>query len=102
MTHTLYTDAISTRYKELADNVREKIISLNEFTNINEYVSKIVEKYSNLALIYDKIANNRLSDIDYIDALDNVKTAMNEVNISQNSYIRDLYAELNENLSIEP
>lgn len=102
MTHTLYTDAVSTHYKELADNVREKIIALNEFTNINEYVSKIAEKYYNLVVLYDKIANNRLSDIDYIDALDNVKAAINEVNIAQNSYIRDLYVELNGNLSLEP
>ena len=102
MSYTLYTDVISTRYKELADNVREKIIALNEFTNINEYVSKIAEKYYNLVVIYDKIANNRLSDIDYNDALDNVKAALNEVNIAQNSYIRDLYVELNGNLSLEP
>ena len=102
MSYTLYTDTVSTRYKELADNVREKIIALNEFTNINEYVSKIAEKYYNLVVLYDKIANNRLSDIDYNDALDNVKTAMNEVNIAQNSYIRDLYVELNGNLSLEP
>ena len=102
MTYTLYTDAISNKYKERASDVREKIIALNEFININEYVSKIVEKYYNLALIYDKIANSRLSDIDYVDALDNVKTAMNEVNIAQNSYIRDLYAELNENVYLEP
>ena len=42
MSYTLYTDVISTRYKELADNVREKIIALNEFTNINEYLCVVI------------------------------------------------------------
>ena len=102
MSYTLYTDVISTRYKELADNVREKIIALNEFTNINEYVSKIAEKYYNLVVLYDNIANNRLSDTDYVSALLCVEAAMLEVNNTQSSYIRDLHAEMTESLAYEP
>ena len=102
MSYTLYTDAISNHYKERANNVREKIISLNEYTNINTDVSKLVEKYHILAREYDNIANNRLSDIDYLSALRGVDVAMKDVNTTQNSYIRDLNANLNENLSVEP
>jgi hypothetical protein len=102
MSYTLYTDAISNYYKGRANNVREKIISLNEYTNINTDVSKLVEKYHILAREYDNIANNRLSDIDYLSALRGVDVAMKDVNTTQNSYIRDLNAKLNENLSVEP
>ena len=47
MTYTLYTDAISNHYKGRANNVREKIIALNEYTNSNNDndISKLVEKY---------------------------------------------------------
>jgi hypothetical protein len=102
MSYTLYTDAISNHYKERANNVREKIISLNEYTVNNTDVLKLVEKYNILATEYDNIANNRLSDIDYLSALRGVDVAMKDVNTTQNSYIRDLNAKLNENLSVEP
>ena len=102
MSYTLYTEAISNHYKGRATNVREKIIALNEYTNINTDVSKLVEKYHILAREYDNIANNRLSDIDYLSALRGVDVAMKDVNTTQNSYIRDLNAKLNENLSVEP
>ena len=102
MSYTLYTDAISNHYKGRANNVREKIISLNEYTNNNNDVSKLVEKYNILAREYDKIANNRLSDIDYVSALRGVDVAMKDVDTTQKSYIRDLNAKLNENLSVEP
>jgi hypothetical protein len=102
MTYTLYTDAISNHYKGRATNVREKIISLNEYTNINTDVSKLVEKYNILAIEYDNIANNRLSDTDYVSALRGIDVAMKDVDTTQNSYIRDLNAKLNENLSVEP
>jgi hypothetical protein len=104
MSYTLYTDAISNHYKGRANNVREKIIALNEYTNSNNDndISKLVEKYHILATEYDNIANNRLSDIDYLSALRGVDVAMKDVNTTQNSYIRDLNANLNENLSVEP
>jgi len=102
MTYTLYTDAISNHYKGRATNVREKIISLNEYTNINTDVSKLVEKYNILAREYVNIANNQLSDIDYLSALARVDVAMKDVDTTQKSYIRDLNAKLNENLSVEP
>jgi hypothetical protein len=102
MTYTLYTEAISNHYKGRATNVREKIISLNEYIINNKDVSKLVEKYNILAREYDNIANNRLSDIDYVSALRGVDVAMKDILTTQNSYIRDLNAELNENLSVEP
>jgi hypothetical protein len=104
MSYTLYTDAISNHYKGRATDVREKIISLNEYTNNNNDndISKLVEKYHILATEYDNIANNQLSDIDYVSALARVDVAMKDVNTTQNSYIRDLNAKLNENLSVEP
>ena len=102
MTYTLYTETISNYYKGRATNVREKIIALNEYTNINIDVSKLVEKYHILGTEYDNIANNRLSDTDYISALARVDVAMKDILTTQNSYIRDLNAELNENLSVEP
>lgn len=102
MSYTLYTDAISNRYKELANNARDKMSILNSFTIIHENISNILDKYHILATECDIIANNRLSDIDYVSALVRVETAMNEVNNTQNSYIRDLYAELTESLAQEP
>jgi hypothetical protein len=104
MSYTLYTDAISNYYKGRANNVREKIIALNEYRNNNNDndISKLVEKYNILAREYDNIANNRLSDTDYVSALRGVDVAMKDVNTTQNSYVRDLNAMLNENLSVEP
>jgi len=104
MSYTLYTDAISNHYKGRATDVREKIIALNEYRNINNdnNISKLVEKYHILAREYDNIANNRLSDTDYVSALRGVDVAMKDVNTTQKSYIRDLNANLNENLSVEP
>ena len=102
MTYTLYTDAIPNHYRELAANAREKMSILTSFTINYESNSNLAEKYYNLAVIYDNIANNRLSDTDYVSALLRVEAAMLEVNNTQSSYIRDLYAELNENLSVEP
>ena len=104
MTYTLYTDAISNYYKGRATNVREKIISLNEYIidNNDNDISKLVEKYNILAIEYDNIANNRLSDTDYVSALRGIDVAMKDVDTTQNSYIRDLNAKLNENLSVEP
>ena len=102
MTYTLYTDAISNHYKGRATDVREKIIALNEYTNINTDVSKLVEKYHILGTEYDNIANNRLSDTDYVSALARVDVAMKDILTTQNSYVRDLNAKLNENLSVEP
>jgi hypothetical protein len=104
MTYTLYTETISNHYKGRANNVREKIIALNEYRNNNNDndISKLVEKYNILAREYDNIANNRLSDTDYVSALRGVDIAMKDVNTTQNSYIRDLNAELNENVSVEP
>ena len=104
MSYTLYTEAISNHYKERANDVREKIISLNEYRNNNNDndISKLVEKYHILMTEYDNIANNRLSDTDYVSALRGVDVAMKDVNTTQNSYIRDLNTMLNENLSAEP
>ena len=102
MTYTLYTDATSNKYKGRATDVREKMSILTSFTINYESNSNLAEKYYNLAVIYDNIANNRLSDTDYVSALLRVEAAMLEVNNTQSSYIRDLYAELNENLSVEP
>jgi hypothetical protein len=103
MSYTLYTDAISNHYKGRANDVREKIIALNEYRNNNDNdISKLVEKYHILAREYDNIANNRLSDIDYINALRGVDVAMKDVVTTQASYVRDLNAKLNENLSVEP
>jgi uncharacterized protein YjgD (DUF1641 family) len=101
MTYTLYTDAVSNKYKELAADVKEKIISLNEYINIKD-VSELVVKYSILATEYDNIANNRLSDTDYLNALRGVDVIMKNIITTQTSYVRDLYAELNENISFEP
>lgn len=101
MTYTLYTDAVSNKYKELAANVREKIISLNDYINIKD-VSELVVKYSILATEYDNIANNRLSDTDYLSATAHIDVIMKNIITTQTSYVRDLYAELNENLSVEP
>ena len=102
MTYTLYTDDVSNIYRDLAENAREKMSILISFTINYESNSNLAEKYYNLAVIYDNIANNRLSDTDYVSALLRVEAAMLEVNNTQSSYIRDLYAELNENLSVEP
>ena len=104
MTYTLYTDAISNHYKGRANNVREKIIALNEYTNSNNDndISKLVEKYHILATEYDNIANNRLSDIDYINALAHIDVIMKNIITTQASYSRDLYAELNESFPKEP
>lgn len=102
MTYTLYTDAISNHYKGRATDVREKIIALNEYIINNKDVSKLVEKYNILAREYDNIANNQLSDIDYLSALARVDVAMKDVDTTQKSYIRDLNAKLNENLWVQP
>ena len=104
MTYTLYTDTISNKYKERANDVREKIIALNEYRNNNNDndISKLVEKYNILAREYDNIANNRLSDTDYVSALRGVDVAMKDILTTQASYVRDLNAKLNENLSVEP
>ena len=102
MSYTLYTNDVSKHYRDLAENAREKLSILISLTINYESNSKLALKYHNMDVICDNIANNLLSDIDYNDALDNVKAAMNEVNIAQNSYIRDLYVELNGNLSLEP
>jgi len=102
MSYTLYTDAISNHYKGRANDVREKIIALNEYRNINTDVSKLAEKYHILGIEYDNIANNRLSDTDYVSALARVDVAMKDILTTQNSYVRDLNTILNENLSVEP
>jgi hypothetical protein len=102
MTYTLYTDAVSNIYKERATNVREKIIALNEYTNDNNDILKLVEKYSILATEYDNIANNRLSDTEYLSATAHIDVIMKDVITAQSSYVRDLYAKLNENISFEP
>lgn len=101
MSYTLYTEAVSTRYKSLANNAREKMSILNLVTINYESNSKLVEKYNILATICDNIAN-RLSDTDYYEALLRVETAMNDVNNTQNSYIRDLYAEMTKSMAYEP
>jgi hypothetical protein len=101
MTYTLYTDAVSNKYKDRAANVRDKIIALNDYIN-NKDVSELVEKYHNLATEYDNIANNRLSDIDYINALAHIDVIMKNIITTQASYSRDLYAELNESFPKEP
>jgi hypothetical protein len=101
MSYTLYTDAVCARYKSLANNAREKMNILNLVTINYESNSKLAEKYNILATICDNIAN-RLSDTDYYEALLHVETAMNDVNNTQKSYIRDLYAELNESMAYEP
>jgi hypothetical protein len=102
MSQTLYTDVISNRYRYLATSTREKMNILNEFINISESISKLVEKYDILATECDNIANNHLLDIDYIAALLRVEAAMTEVNRTQASYIRDLYAEATQSLAQEP
>jgi hypothetical protein len=101
MTYTLYTDAVSNKYKDRAANVRDKIIALNDYIN-NKDVSELVVKYHNLAIEYDNIANNRLSDIDYINALAHIDVIMKNIITTQASYSRDLYAELNESFPKEP
>ena len=101
MTYTLYTDAVSNKYKGRAANVRDKIIALNDYIN-NKDVSELVVKYHNLAIEYDNIANNRLSDIDYINALAHIDVIMKNIITTQASYSRDLYAELNESFPKEP
>lgn len=101
MTYTLYTDAVSNKYKDRAANVRDKIIALNDYIN-NKDISELVVKYHNLAIEYDNIANKRLSDIDYINALAHIDVIMKNIITTQASYSRDLYAELNESFPKEP
>lgn len=102
MSYTLYTDDVSNRYRDLAENAREKMNILNSFTINYESNSKLAEKYHNLAVICDNIANNRLSDTDYVSALLEVEAAMLEVNNTQSSYMRDLHAEMTESMAYEP
>ena len=102
MSYTLYTDAVSNHYRYMANNAREKMSILNSFTINYEINSKLADKYDILAVICDNIANNRLSDTDYVNALVRVETAMNDVNNTQSSYIRDLHAEITESLAQEP
>ncbi len=101
MTYTLYTDATSNKYKERATDIREKIITLEHSINYDSN-SKLIEKYHILAIEYDNIANNQLSDIDYVSAILRVDVAMKNIITTQDSYVRDLYAKLNESLSVEP
>ena len=101
MTYTLYTDAVSNKYKCRATDVREKIIALNEYIN-NKDVSELVVKYHNLATEYENIANNRLSDTDYLSILAHIDVIMKNIITTQASYSRDLYAELNESFPKEP
>ena len=102
MSYTLYTNDVSKHYRDLAENEREKMSILISFTINYESNSKLAEKYHNLAVICDNIANNRLSDTDYVSALLCVEAAMLEVNNTQSSYIRDLHAEMTESLAYEP
>ena len=109
MSYTLYTDDVSNQYRDLAENAREKMSVLISLTTNYESNSKYYEsnsklalKYYNLAVICDNIANNRLSDTDYVSALLEVEAAMLEVNNTQSSYMRDLHAEMTESLAYEP
>ena len=102
MTYTLYTNDVSNNYRDLAINAREKMSILISFTINYETNSKLAEKYHNMAVICENIANNRLSDTDYVNALLSVETAMNDVNNTQSSYIRDLHAEMTETQAYEP
>ena len=102
MSYTLYTNDVSKHYRDLAENAREKMSILNSFMINYESNSKLALKYYNLAVICDNIANNRLSDTDYVSALLEVEAAMLEVNNTQSSYIRDLHAEMTESLAYEP
>ena len=102
MSYTLYTDDVSNRYRDMAINAREKMSILNSFTINYESNSKLAEKYHNLAVICDNIANNRLSDTDYVSALLRLEAVMLEVNNTQSSYIRDLHEEMTESMAYEP
>lgn len=102
MTYTLYTDAVSNIYRDLAENAREKMSILISLTINYESNSKLALKYHNLAVICDNIANNRLSDTDYVSALLEVEAAMLEVNNTQSSYMRDLHVEMTESMAYEP
>ena len=102
MSYTLYTNDVSNRYRDMAINMREKMKILNSFTINYEINTKLVEKYNILAVICENIANNWLSDTNYVSALLRVEAAMLEVNNTQSSYMRDLYAEMTESMAQEP
>jgi len=102
MSYTLYTNDVSNRYRDMAINMREKMNILNSFTINYEINTKLVEKYNILAVICENIANNWLSDTNYVSALLRVEAAMLEVNNTQSSYMRDLYAEMTESMAQEP
>ena len=47
------------------NNTIDKIKILNELTNPADGISNLIEKYNTLAIEYENIVNNQLSDIDY-------------------------------------
>ena len=95
MSDTLYTNDTSEEYRQLANIMREKMnnIKNSDRQSMFKYacIPNVLEKCNKLVQECDNIADNWLSDIDYLHALLRVKDAFSEVNTALDSYNSSMY-----------
>jgi len=95
MSDTLYTNDTSDEYRQLANIMREKMNNIRNSDRQSMFkyagIPNVLEKCNILVQECENIANNWLSDIDYLHALLRVKDAFSEVNIALDSYNSSMY-----------
>jgi hypothetical protein len=95
MSAPLYTNNTSDEYRQLANIIREKMNSIRNSDRQSMFkyagIPNVLEKCNKLVQECDNIADNWLSDIDYLHALLRVKDAFSEVNTALDNYNSFMY-----------
>ena len=95
MSQTTYTNETSAKYRGLANSIRHKIntITNNHEASMIRYegIPAVLEKGNLLIMECDNIANNWMTDTDYIAALLRVEAAINELVIALNNWNNAIY-----------
>jgi hypothetical protein len=95
MSDTLYTNDTSDEYRQLANRMREKMNSIRNSDRQSMFkyagIPNVLEKCNILVQECENIANNWLSDVDYLHALLRLKDAFSEVNTALDSYNSSMY-----------
>ena len=95
MSVPLYTNDTSDEYRQLANIMREKMNSIRNSDRQSMFkyagIPNVLEKCNILVQECENIADNWLSDIDYLHALLRVKDAFSEVNTALDSYNSSMY-----------
>lgn len=96
MSEPLYTNNTPDEYRQIANNIKEKMNNIRNSDKQSMFrprggIPNVLDKCNNLVIECENIAAAALSDIDFLRALLRVKDAFQEVNTALDNYNSSVY-----------